>query len=52
MTPTHQHYAIEDTARSPQMHWLSHLLNGAYKLPGLEGKRGVLFSTDKMIYYR
>ncbi|NRR92573.1 ATP-binding cassette domain-containing protein [Winogradskyella undariae] len=46
MKTSHQHYAIEDTTRSPQEHWLSHLLNGAYKLPGLEGKRGVLFSNS------
>ncbi|RED45558.1 molybdate transport system ATP-binding protein [Winogradskyella eximia] len=51
MTPLHQHYAIEDTAHSPQKHWLSHLLNGSYKLPGLEGKKGVLFSNSILETY-
>lgn len=51
MTPSHQHYAIEDHAQSPQEHWLSHLLNGSYKLPGLEGKRGVLFSNATLEKY-
>ncbi|WP_179347824.1 ATP-binding cassette domain-containing protein [Winogradskyella pacifica] len=51
MTPSHQHYAIEDTARSPQAHWLSHLLNGVYKLPGLERKKGVLFSNSVLEKY-
>ncbi|SDH52419.1 ATP-binding cassette domain-containing protein [Winogradskyella thalassocola] len=45
MKPSHQHYAIEDTAHSPLAHWLSGLLDGSYKLPGLEGKRGLLFSN-------
>ncbi|WP_405571895.1 ATP-binding cassette domain-containing protein [Winogradskyella sp. Asnod2-B02-A] len=51
MKPSHQHYAIEDTTRSPQEHWLSHLLNGSYKLPGLEGKKGVLFSNTTLEKY-
>ncbi|WP_458627077.1 ATP-binding cassette domain-containing protein [Winogradskyella sp. PC D3.3] len=46
MKPSHhQHYAIEESSRSPQANWLSNLLSGFYKLPGLEGKRGVLFSN-------
>ncbi|MBU2940390.1 ATP-binding cassette domain-containing protein [Lacinutrix sp. C3R15] len=51
MKPSHQHYAIEDTTRSPQEYWLSHLLSGTYKLPGLEGKRGVLFSNSVLEKY-
>ncbi|MBU2927088.1 ATP-binding cassette domain-containing protein [Winogradskyella psychrotolerans] len=51
MTPSHQHYAIEDTTRSPQAHWLSNLLNGAYKLPEIEGKRGALFSNSVLEKY-
>ncbi|MFD2916064.1 ATP-binding cassette domain-containing protein [Psychroserpens luteus] len=51
MKPSHYHYAIEDNARSPQEHWLPQLLSGAYKLPGLEGKRGVLFSNSVLEKY-
>ncbi|WP_178985126.1 ATP-binding cassette domain-containing protein [Winogradskyella helgolandensis] len=51
MTPSHQHYAIEDTARSPQKQWLPQLLSGFYKLPGLEGKQGVLFSNAVLETY-
>ena len=51
MKSSHHHYAIEDTTRSPQAHWLPHLLNGAYKLPGLEGKKGVLFSNSVLEKY-
>jgi len=46
MTPSHQHYAFEDTTHSPQKQWLPYLLNGSYKLQGLEDKRGVLFSNS------
>ena len=46
MTPSHQHYAIEETSSSPHVHWLPHLLSGSYKLPGLEGKKGALFSNS------
>ena len=51
MKALHQHYAIEDTASSLQTHWLSKLLKGAYKLPGLEGKKGVLFSNSVLEKY-
>ncbi|WP_418638954.1 hypothetical protein [Winogradskyella sp.] len=51
MTPSHQHYAIEDTTHSPQKQWLPHLLNGSHKLQGLEDKRGVLFSNSVLETY-
>ncbi|EPR71899.1 putative molybdenum transport ATP-binding protein modF [Winogradskyella psychrotolerans RS-3] len=51
MTPSHQHYAVEDTARSPQEQWLPQLLSGSYKLPGLEGKKGVIFSNTTLEKY-
>ncbi|WP_179377323.1 ATP-binding cassette domain-containing protein [Winogradskyella wichelsiae] len=52
MKPSHhQHYAIKDTTRSPQAHWLAHLLSGNYKLPGLEGKRGALFANAVLEKY-
>ena len=51
MTPSHQHYAIEDTTHSSQKQWLPHLLNGSYKLQGLEDKRGVLFSNSVLETY-
>jgi molybdate transport system ATP-binding protein len=46
MKQAHNHYAIEYTYLSPQDNWLSRLLSGSYKLPGLKGKRGVLFSNS------
>ncbi|QXP58990.1 ATP-binding cassette domain-containing protein [Olleya sp. HaHaR_3_96] len=51
MARSHQHYAIEDSTLSPQLHWLPQLLSGAYKLSGLEGKRGVLFSNSVLEKY-
>ncbi|QRM89431.1 ATP-binding cassette domain-containing protein [Lacinutrix sp. WUR7] len=45
MQQTQNHYAIEYTKLSPQDNWLSPLLYGAYNLPGLKGKKGVLFSN-------
>ncbi|WP_179353759.1 ATP-binding cassette domain-containing protein [Winogradskyella vidalii] len=51
MTPSHHHYAIEDTTQAPQAHWLPKLLNGDYKLPGLEGKKGLLFSNTVLENY-
>lgn len=46
------HYVIEYTNLLLQNNWLPRLLSGLYKLPGLEGKKGVLFSNsilDKFI---
>ena len=51
MPSSHHHYAIEDNTFLPQEHWLSILLSGAYKLPGLEGKKGVLFSNSVLEKY-
>ncbi|WP_055445702.1 ATP-binding cassette domain-containing protein [Lacinutrix mariniflava] len=51
MKALQQHYAIENTERSPHEHWLPNLLSGVYKLPGLEGKRGVLFSNTILEEY-
>ncbi|GGG46877.1 ATP-binding cassette domain-containing protein [Bizionia arctica] len=46
MNPSRNHYTVENTNLSQQDNWLPRLLRGSFKIPGLKGKTGVLFSNS------
>ncbi|WP_452230160.1 ATP-binding cassette domain-containing protein [Lacinutrix sp. MEBiC02404] len=46
MNQSHNHYTVEHASLSQQDNWLPRLLSGFYKIQGLKGKTGVLFSNS------